>query len=250
MKKLILIIALACLVKANADVWITPPSDICKNNGGEVNSEQQCKASFKEAKNICEVIGGRLGSIDEFKNVLNSCGSSLINISKELSDEDIDNMVNNMFNTSKKSCYQSKGFAFSKYWSSKLFYIIDFKTELFHPVVKDSYVRCIPTEKKSQKSNTNRDKEFVIIGAGVKLRENISAKSKKIYLSSFGMIGSFITKSLNEKGDTYYKLKIKEKEGWINQKYLYPFDEQKRDEIFLKIATEKFKNSKSDFITK
>ena len=97
-------------------------------------------------------------------------------------------------------------------------------------------------------NTSNKDsKEFIIIGAGVKLRSKMSAKSKKIYISTFGMIVSVLQQDKNKDGETFYKIRVNGKEGWIAKKYIYSFDKDKRGKNFLDISTKKFKNSKSDF---
>ena len=90
--------------------WITPSSDICKSNGGKVDS-QGCKATWKVANNICHASGGELPTINMLESVITECGGEIM---IGLTDE----ATKNKSNLSYQSCYKKKGFSPMFYCSS------------------------------------------------------------------------------------------------------------------------------------
>ena len=106
--------------------WIKPSTDICINSGG-VTNKSECNTTWKEAKKICQVMGGRLPNIEEYKAIIEECGDNSI-------------------------CYQKIGFSLqSGYWSSTSqtpynhAWIAYFNTAHYFHFSKDiqNYVRCI-----------------------------------------------------------------------------------------------------------
>ena len=94
-------------------IWITPQNSICKSNGGKtLNGE--CRASWTNAKSICQASGGRLATINELKQVITDCGGEIGSLAskRELYDR-------NQKNSSYQQCVKEKGFHSNStnYWS-------------------------------------------------------------------------------------------------------------------------------------
>ncbi len=56
--------------------WLTPAPTICTANGGEIDDNGICEASWEKAKAICGASGGSLPTIEELKEVMTECGGT------------------------------------------------------------------------------------------------------------------------------------------------------------------------------
>ena len=95
--------------------WITPTKSICESNGGKIDKNGICKASWQNAKKVCFASGGALPSKKVLEQVVSDCGGRLF--MSENQEERNKNKQNSVY----QSCYKEKGFfASSHYWSSTL----------------------------------------------------------------------------------------------------------------------------------
>jgi len=133
--------------KKNVTKWMTPTKTICINNNGTINSNG-CRAKWQDAQSICIASGGRLPRINELKQVVIDCGG-------EIEEDNAEERLRNVNNSSYQSCYNSQGFSFSYYWSSTSF--IKHKNNVwsvnFFNGMKDGYhennpwyIRCLINE--------------------------------------------------------------------------------------------------------
>ncbi len=120
--------------------WITPTNSQC--TGGKMY-KGVCKTKWKEAKNICSSLGGRLPSRDELKEEIRKCGGI------------IDSYKKNRANKSYQACYKNNGFNNNDwYWSSSAYVdnrgdegVVDFNDDnydyAYSSELFDGLVRCV-----------------------------------------------------------------------------------------------------------
>lgn len=135
--------------------WLPNNDKVCIAQGGATENGA-CYAEWSEAKNICRKMGGRLPSIEELREVVDSCGG--INVTKV--DEDWDpriqenytNIDKNYANDDYQSCRKAQGFIFEKYWSSSMqaystvnAWVVSFDAgyTLYYGTSYNFYVRCV-----------------------------------------------------------------------------------------------------------
>ena len=98
--------------KNNSVEWKKPSKKSCTMNGGEIDENGICKATWKNAKIICNMSYRRLPNIKELEKIAILCGSDRGEKYSPIEE-------NNIKNTSYQNCYQAKGFSKdSDYWSS------------------------------------------------------------------------------------------------------------------------------------
>ena len=105
--------------------WILPTKSTCINNDGKFTESQFCKATYEDAKKICNLNNAFLPSKDDLKKFVLSCEGSpneKPNESYEVWDENSDNK----FYT---ECYEKKGYLSLTYWSQNISpnYLIGFE---------------------------------------------------------------------------------------------------------------------------
>ncbi|CAA6807837.1 MAG: Unknown protein [uncultured Sulfurovum sp.] len=102
---------LQAVVQSSSSKWIDPTKSSCESNGGKIDKDGVCKATWKEAKSICRASGGVLPSKEVLEEVVSDCGGILNNW-------EVDKMEKNRKNSSYQACYTRKGFNSYNYWSS------------------------------------------------------------------------------------------------------------------------------------
>ncbi|CAA6823813.1 MAG: Unknown protein [uncultured Sulfurovum sp.] len=104
---------LQAVAVSSSSKWISPTKSSCESNGGTMDKQGICTATWKEANTICRASGGALPSKEVLDQVVSDCGGILI---KGFSSEEAQK---NSKNRNYQSCYQEKGFNDSgSYWSS------------------------------------------------------------------------------------------------------------------------------------
>jgi hypothetical protein len=115
--------------------WITPTKE---------------EVTWKKAKELCSVNGGRLPTIEELKKVVMDCGGTITTFS----DKNWESLTNkNKANKLYQACYKAKGFDYNYYWSSSTFNGFEDVVRIVHFNMgyvggednKDdsTYVRCV-----------------------------------------------------------------------------------------------------------
>lgn len=120
--------------------WINPKHIVCRSKGGEIN-EGVCISDWQQANSICNVSGGQLPIIHEFKKIVSDCGG------------EVNKYNQNGNNSNYQACYKEKGFSSSnEYWSAsqygentKSVWVVNFKFGGIGDKVKTEkkYVRCL-----------------------------------------------------------------------------------------------------------
>jgi hypothetical protein len=62
--------------------WVDPSKEVCIKHKGSFENNI-CKATWDGAMAICESIGKNLGSFDNYKNMIATCGEEMNNVSDE-----------------------------------------------------------------------------------------------------------------------------------------------------------------------
>jgi hypothetical protein len=103
-------------VCARRDKWIGPLKDMCIKYNGIIDRDGNCEISWSNAKDICHIIGGRLPSLEELKEIVIECGGTYTKFSDTRYRMFIEE---NMENKDYRLCYTNKGFESYYYWSSE-----------------------------------------------------------------------------------------------------------------------------------
>ncbi|OQX76311.1 MAG: hypothetical protein B6D54_04180 [Epsilonproteobacteria bacterium 4484_65] len=107
MKKIILGTVLVFSIVASAGEWISPSSEVCSKNGGELSRSGVCYANFNDAKRICSNTDATLPTLDDLRGLLASCGGKFDDYNMHKDDPAF------------QSCSKKNGFDISRhYWSS------------------------------------------------------------------------------------------------------------------------------------
>jgi hypothetical protein len=107
-----------------------PTSKVCTENGGIVNSMNECKSRWAKANIICKASGGKLASIHELKAMVLDCGGN------------IDENAKNYNNENYKDCLDGKYLKGSP-WSSTSNKLLSFFSGEVFLSYNNNDVQCI-----------------------------------------------------------------------------------------------------------
>ncbi len=96
--------------------WVKPSRSVCDGNGGKYDND--CLATWENAKSICSASGDVLPNIETLGAVITDCGGDWISWYNDNNDNYEERRDKNIANESYQACYKEKGFTSYYYWSS------------------------------------------------------------------------------------------------------------------------------------
>jgi hypothetical protein len=134
-----IIVSYTIIINHVSAQWIEVPKDLCVQQGGTITNNTICETSWKNAQDICNVIGGQLPSQEELRKLILTCNGS------------INNSYDNKNNEIYQECYTNKGFlGIGNYWGMILdnvegqAWAINFKNGTLHEynTLNEYKVKC------------------------------------------------------------------------------------------------------------